>query len=62
MGRDVQGLLAKAQAAHGANNNETGLLYPYDVRSFQFLYDLAPTGKAMLCCFVLLCRASFFCY
>ena len=38
--------LAKVQVAHGKNpaGAQTGLVYPFDVRSFQNLYDKAQMG------------------
>jgi DUF1680 family protein len=35
----VLALLNKSQQSFGASANQTGLLYPYDVTSFQKLYD-----------------------
>ena len=48
-GDDIVSTLAKCQAAHTANG-EPGLLYPYDVRSFQNLYDKAPSGNCQPIC------------
>jgi uncharacterized protein len=42
-GDTVVALMARVQRAFGAAG-QPGLVYPYDVRSFQNLYDLAQTG------------------
>ena len=42
-GAEVVALMAQVQQAFG-EAGEAGLLYPYDVRSFQSLYDLAQTS------------------
>ena len=43
--------LAKVQVAHGKNpaGAQTGLVYPFDVRSFQNLYDKAQMGPGGEC-------------
>ena len=42
-GDEVVAILASVQEAHGKNGQQ-GLIYPFDVRSFQNLYDKAPEG------------------
>ena len=47
-GDAIVATLAQCQAAHTANG-QPGLLYPYDVRSFQRLYDKAGSHSSGNC-------------